>query len=120
MSHNRPDRVAELVHAEIARVIREESSDPRLEGVSVTHVEMTPDLEIARVGVLPLGGEGDRSELEAALESACGFIRRQVGRRLRLRYTPALEFRIDEAYEEGVRMTTLLGRMERERMAREE
>jgi len=114
MSHNRPERVAELLHAEIARILREDVSDPRLASCSVTRVRVTPDLRAAHVHVLPLGGEGDPRDLLEGLKAATSYIRRQVGRTLDLRYLPTLDFALDEGLEEAVRMTALLGRLEEE------
>ncbi len=111
MAHNRPERVAELLHAEIARILREDVSDPRLVACSVTRVRVTPDLRAARVHVLPLGGEGDAAGLLRGLKAATPYIRRQVGRAVELRYLPALDFVLDEGLEEAVRITSLLGRI---------
>ena len=114
MAHNRPERVAELLHAEIARILREDVSDPRLVACSVTRVRVSPDLRAARVHVLPLGGEGDAADMLRGLKAASSYIRRQVGRTLLLKYLPSLDFVLDEGLEEAVRMTSLLGRLEAE------
>ncbi|MBN1334861.1 MAG: 30S ribosome-binding factor RbfA [Deltaproteobacteria bacterium] len=120
MSHNRPERVSELLHAEIARLLREDVSDPRLAACSVTRVRVSADLRAARVHVLPLGGEGDPADLLRGLKAASPYLRRQVGRVLTLRYTPELTFVLDEGLEEAVRMTSLLGRLAAEEGGEEE
>ncbi len=112
MSHNRPRRVAELVHGELARIFREEISDPRLMAISITSVWMTADLRAARVMVAPMGGRGDREQIVAALEKARGYLRRNLGRGLRLRHVPDLQFMIDDDLDKAISMTALLQRME--------
>ena len=112
MSHHRPERVADLVHAEISRILREEVADPRLRALSITGVHLTPDLKTARVRVVLLGGEGDPRPLMRGLTRANGYIRRLLARNLRLRYTPALDFSYDHQFEDAVRMTDLLGSLE--------
>jgi ribosome-binding factor A len=109
MSHHRPERVANLVHGELDRLLREEVHDPRVKQVSVTAVKVTPDLRHAVVCVLPLGGAGDRRSVLRGLEAASGFLRGRVGRNLGLRFAPALAFEIDDHLEEAVRLTHLLG-----------
>lgn len=108
MPQYRPDRVAELVHGELARLLREDVSDPRLVALSVTAVRMTPDLKQARVRVLPLGGEGDRQNLLDGLSAASGYLRTRLGRNLRLRFAPALQFKLDDNLAEAARITELL------------
>lgn len=112
MTSHRPERVAELLHAELARLLREEVSDPRVGSLSVTHVRLTPDLKLARVHVVPLGGEGEPADLMKGLRKASGFLRTRIGQTLRLRYTPSLEFQLDEGLDEAVRLTALLGTLE--------
>ncbi len=111
MGHKRPERVAGLVHSELSRLLREEVSDPRVGMVSITRVRLTPDLKRAMVGVLPLGGQGDRAEVLEGLEAAAGYLRGRLGRNLKLRFAPALIFELDENLEEAVRMTNMLNRL---------
>ncbi len=112
---NRPERVAELVHKELAVLLRSEVKDHRVGLVSITHVEVTRDLSIARVHVTTLGGGGDREAMLAGLKHAAGFLRGRVGRALQLRHAPQLDFRLDEHTEHAVQMTSMLNRMEHER-----
>lgn len=111
----RSDRVAGAIRAALAEVLLEGMRDPRLQSVSVTEVELSPDLGVAIVRVLPLGGLGDRDALMAGLERARGYLRTQVGRRVRLRHVPELRFELDEQFEESVRMVELLSAMEASR-----
>jgi len=108
MTTNRPERIAELIHGELARILREEVSDPRISGLSITDVKVTPDLKLARVWLVPLGGDGDVKEIFKGLTRATGFIRTRLGQNLRLRFTPDLEFRQDKGIDDAVRVTSLL------------
>lgn len=115
----RPKRVAELVHGELAQLIRLEVRDPRVGWVSITHVEVSRDLQVAKVFVTPLGGQGDPDEMLEGLEQAAGYLRRLLGRRMKLRYTPVLVFELDDGVDEAVRMTSMLDAMARDRGVRE-
>ncbi len=107
----RAERVAELVHAELSRLLREEVRDPRLSLVSVTAVRLTDDLKLARVYFVPLGGRGDITAIQTGLEKGRGFLRSRLARRLQLRYTPELRFYADDHLEQAVAMTTLLNQL---------
>ena len=92
----RPQRVAELVHRELAVLLRTDIKDPRVGDVSITHIQVTGDLRQARVYVTSLGGGGDDKQMLRGLQSAARFLRGRVGRALKLRHAPELEFRLDE------------------------
>jgi ribosome-binding factor A len=85
-----------------------EVRDPRLEGVTITEVRVTPDLLIARVFFTVLGEEEDRREALAGLGSAAGFLRTQLAQGLRLRNVPELIFELDRSAEYGQRIEELL------------
>ena len=106
----RIQRVSEQVRAEIARLLREEVSDPRIGLVSITRVKVSPDFSTALVFWSPLDidGETDLSEVAAGLDSAGGFLRGRLGGLLKLRRTPELSFRHDASIQEGTRILTLL------------
>lgn len=113
--YKRADRVAGAIRAALAEIFLEGLRDPRLHSVTITSVDLSPDLSVVTVGVLPLGGIGDRPALVAALERARGYVRSQVGRRVRLRHVPELRFIIDEQFEHSVHMVELLSNMEARR-----
>ncbi len=119
MTIHRPSRVAEQIQGELARILRTEIKDPRVVPVTITHVHVSADLKHARVHLVPLGGQGSLEETLEGLEMAGSWLARQVGKRLRLRYTPRLRFVEDEGLEESMRMTEMLDRMEQERKDRE-
>ena len=104
----RAERVAEEIREEVARMIGGELKDPRIGFVTVTWVELTSDLRLARVHVGVLGGEAERAKTLAALEHSAGFLRREVGRRLRLKHTPELQFLYDAGLDATERVARLL------------
>ncbi len=119
MAYRRVDRVTQVVHRELDQIIRLELKDPAIRPVSITGVRMTRDLRRAHVAVTPLGGEGDGLETLAALRRAAGWMRGEIGRRLRLRHAPELLFELDEGLDEAIAMTALLDGLARRRAAAE-
>jgi ribosome-binding factor A len=93
---------------EIARMLLSEVKDRRLGFVTVTRVELSADLQHARVLVGVLGPQAERERTLLALRGAAGFFRREVGRRLRLRVAPEVEFRYDPGLEATERVARLL------------
>lgn len=104
----RSQRVADLVRAEISRLVLLEAHDPELKKVTITDVIMPADLRSARVYFSTLGGEPERTEGLAALDRASGFLRREVGRRCQLRFAPELHFFADRSIERGARIEEIL------------
>jgi ribosome-binding factor A len=104
----RSQRVADIVRAELARIVLTEAHDPDLRGVTITEVEMPPDLKSARVYFSCLGAEEARDRAAGALGRAAGYLRREVGQRCRLRYAPELFFISDLSLERGARIEELL------------
>jgi len=120
MPGHRPERIAEMIHKEIAKRLQLEVKDPRVTAVSITHVRVTGDLRKAHVHYTPLGGGEPSEELVGGLRSAAKQLRGPIGRALRLRHAPELLFEYDTHTEEAVRMTNLLDRLSAERTEREE
>ncbi len=104
----RVERVAEELREEVARIVEFDLKDPGLGFVTITRVSVTPDLRFARVYVGVLGDEAVRKRGLAALGRAAGFVRREVGRRLRLRFTPELVFEYDTGLDATDRVAQLL------------
>ena len=104
----RSQRVADIVRAELARIVLTEAHDPDLRGVTITDVEMPPDLKSARVFFSCLGGDDEREKAGQALRRAAGYLRREVGQRCQLRYAPELHFISDRSLERGARIEELL------------
>ncbi|MBM3940804.1 MAG: 30S ribosome-binding factor RbfA [SAR202 cluster bacterium] len=112
----RMDRVGGLLHEEISKLIATELRDPRLRAmVTVTGVRMSVDLEHATVTITALGDEQERKDALKGLESAKGFLRRELAQRVELRHIPDLRFVLDTALVEGNRVLAMMDRMRQER-----
>ncbi len=108
MQNYRPTRVAELLQSEIADLLLRQLKDPRLSMATISRVDVSPDLREARVYVSRVGDENEQKEAMEGFARAVGFIRSQLGKRVRLRYTPNLTFILDTAIADGVRISRLL------------
>ena len=108
MRGRRTERLAEEIREEVARIIGRGLKDPRIGFVTVTRVELTPDLRTAHVYVGVLGDEAQRDKTLAGLKQAAGFIRRELGQRIRMRHIPELAFQYDEGLDATDRVAQLL------------
>ncbi|HZS44916.1 MAG TPA: 30S ribosome-binding factor RbfA [Blastocatellia bacterium] len=108
MDGRRPIRIAEQLRQEVSSIVEYELNDDRIGFVTVTDVEVSPDLKNAKVFISLMGSEEDRVKSLDALNHAAGFVRRELGARLRLRYTPQLSFLYDHSIERGARIEELL------------
>jgi len=115
MARYRVGRVGEQIKKEISDLIRTELKDPRIGFVTITGVEVTGDLSLARVYLSILGSEEERAETLEALGRAKGFLRSELGRRIRLRQTPEIEFRFDSSIDHGQLIMELLKQINQER-----
>jgi ribosome-binding factor A len=104
----RSQRVADLVRAEISSLLLLEAHDPDVKTVTITDVEVPPDLRSARVFYTARGDEAALARAGEGLARASGFLRREVGRRCGLRYAPELFFEADRTYEQGARIDEIL------------
>ncbi len=104
----RNERVAQALKKEISSIIHDELKDPRLGFVTISGVDLTQDLRSAKVFFSVLGKEEDYQKTKEALESSLGFIRRLIGERIRLRFTPELMFREDHSSEYSVKIEKIL------------
>jgi ribosome-binding factor A len=105
---SRPDRVADQIRSEVASMLARDVHDPRIGFVTITRVQVTPDLQHARIHYTALGDDKARANTAKALGRAAGFLRRQIGSRLRLRRVPDLEFLFDESIAGQDRIEQLL------------
>lgn len=108
MSRVRVGRVGEQIKKELSQIIQTELKDPRVGFLTITGVDVTNDLSQARVYLSVLGDEQQKEESLKAIMKASGFIRSELGRRIRLRHTPELLFKFDESIEYGGRIEALL------------
>ncbi len=114
MTTRRQRQVAELLHEELSVLIQRRARDPRLGFVTVTGVEVSPDLRIAHVYVSVLGSDDDVKQSLQSLRHAAGFFRRELGASLSLRYLPELNFRSDDSLARGLRIDQLLDSLQQE------
>ena len=106
-SNNRTRRIAKKIRKIVSTMLINGIKDPRINSlVSVTDVEVTSDLSYAYVYVSILGGD-EESTLEG-LKSACGYIRREVGKSIKIRHTPEIIFKIDDSLLKGMYMDELI------------
>ncbi|MCX7746892.1 MAG: 30S ribosome-binding factor RbfA [Clostridia bacterium] len=106
---DRIHRISEEMKKEVSSIIQNELKDPRLPKlISVVAVNVTKDLRYAKIHVSVLGNEEEKKNAIHGLKSAAGFIRREVGHRMQLRYTPEMQFELDTSIEHGVYITKLI------------
>ena len=105
---SRSSRVAEQVQRELAELIRLELKDPRVGLVTLTGVELTPDYAHAKVFYTTLADPSARQDIDAGLRRASGFLRRELGRRIRIHTLPELHFVFDESVERGDCLSRLI------------
>jgi ribosome-binding factor A len=116
----RPARVGEEIRQEISLLLSREVQDPGLGFVTVTRVTVSPDMLLARIFYTLLGDAAARTATAKALGRATPFLRRQLGRRLRLRRVPELMFQFDESIENQARIEKILIDLAEERAGRVE
>jgi ribosome-binding factor A len=104
----RPNRVGEQMKKELGEIISRKIKDPRIGFVTVTDVQVTGDLQQAKVFISVLGDEEQRQNTLKGLAKAKGFIRSEIGQRIRLRKTPEIIFEFDESIDYGNRIESLL------------
>ena len=108
MAKHRPNRLAETLKEEISQLIRVELKDPRIGFVTLTSVDVAGDLAHAKVYVSVLGTEDEGKISLEVLNRAAGFIRSEIGKRIRLRHVPAIVFVYDPSIEHGAHIAKLL------------
>jgi len=106
--YKRSEKVAEAIHEMVSELLIKGLKDPRIGFVTITGVKVTDDLHLATVFFTVIGTEEERRATEKGLNSARGYIRKEMGRNLRMRYIPDIVFRYDESVEYGSRIESLL------------
>lgn len=116
MSKRRQERIADLIQRELSDIVQRRIKDPRLEGLTITGTRVSPDYMYADIHFYRLGSdEQGIEEARQGLESALGFIRRELGARIRTRFTPELRFHLDESLDYGDHIDSLLAQIREER-----
>ena len=108
MQGSRPVRLGEQIREDLSVILRNEVKDPGIGFLTVTHVKVSPDLQVARVYYTLLGDDRARRDAARAIHRAAPFLRRQLAGRLRLRRAPELHFHYDESIARGERVEQLL------------
>jgi len=107
-THNRPERVGQMIQELLGQVFARGMRDPRIGLVTITGVKMSPDLREARVYWTVHGDAEQRKQTAKGLENARGFLRRGIATEIKLRVTPSLMFTYDEAIDRGERIEQLI------------
>jgi ribosome-binding factor A len=116
----RADRVGDAIRREISEMLIRGIKDPRVAPVTITRVHISDDLRAARVYFSVMGSETDRKESIEGLNSAKGYIKREMGRRIHLRYVPDLVFEYDSSVEYADHINRLIKSLQHEEEPREE
>ena len=114
MAQERVQRVAEEIKKGIAEIIQEQLNDPRVGFVTITRVELSRDLRFAKVFFSLLGREKQLRDTKVGLVQSVSFIRRLLGQKLKLRYTPEILFKLDENIEYSIHIDQVLDKIKNE------
>ncbi|MNI35719.1 Ribosome-binding factor A [compost metagenome] len=114
MARVRVGRVGEQIKKELSQIIQTELKDPRIGFLTVTGVEVTNDLSLAKVFLSVMGTDEKKEAALKALSSGSGYIRSELGKRIRLRIVPELQFKIDTSIDYASKIDTLLHQLNRE------
>jgi len=117
MSNKRSDRLSEAYLKELSEILRGQVRDPSLSGVYVTHVVFTPDLRLAKVYFNVSGGRVREDEVIQGFERSKGFIKRELSRRVNIKYTPDIKFYYDDSQEVKKRIEQLFEEIEKQKNA---
>ena len=115
MLHKRANRVGDLIREVICEMLLKDLNDPRLELVTITEVEVTEDLRLAKVFFSAMGNRSQEEASLHGLQSATGYIRKRLGRELRLRYIPDLLFKVDHSFDYGSKIDQLFETLKEEK-----
>lgn len=115
MDNKRINRISEEVRRVISGIIQNDIKDPRISPItSVSHVEVTRDLSFAKIFISILGNEEEKQSTIEGLESAKGYIKKELGREVKLRAMPELIFILDDSIERSMEMTKLINEVNHE------
>ena len=108
----RTERLNHLIREEISQLLQRQVKDPRLSGfITVTQVSTSPDLRHAKIFISIMGNEEEKREALEALAIASGFLRKELGMRLRLRRSPELSFHYDDSIDQGAHLLQLINQV---------
>lgn len=108
MTSFRPERLAEQIHQEATRILRDQVKDPRVDGIVINEVKVSRDLGYATLFYTLTGASAEKDEVKAGLQSITSFLRRELGRILQIRQIPVLRFSYDTSVDYGRKIDDLL------------
>ena len=108
MNFKRAERVADVIKKEISDILLKEVSDPRIGHLTITGVKLSDDLRQAKIYFVQMGQDKGSQEIQESLQKASGFLKKELGKRLSLRFTPQIHFIYDGSFEYGSRIDRLL------------
>lgn len=108
MTVKRSEKIAEAIHEIVSALLLKGVKDPRIGFTTITGVKVSDDLHFATIYFSVIGSDAEKKSTGSGLNSAKGFIRRELGKSLRMRYVPEIFFRYDESVEYGQRIDSLL------------
>jgi ribosome-binding factor A len=126
VQYKRKDRVADLLKREVAQIVQSQLKDPGLGFVTITGAKLSADLKQARIFYSVLGDQDSKEKTASALKRASGFIQNEIGKKLKLKYTPEVLFQFDGSVEYGAHIEELIEKIHRtegskdEKMSQEE
>lgn len=115
MSSQRPGRVQEAIRQEVSRIVQNEMRDPRIGFITITKVDLTKDLRYARIYFSVLGSAKDKRNTLYGLNSAKGYIKGLLSDKIKLRFMPDIEFKVDESLEHTQQIYDLLDKLKKEK-----
>lgn len=115
MNTQRLNKIAEAIRQEISEIIQNEIKDPRIGFVTITRVKVTSDLGFADIYFSVLEGAGNKKATQIGLRSAAGFLRKEIGQRLRMRFTPQIRFKFDNSIECSAHIDEVLTKLKKEK-----
>jgi len=114
MGFKRAERVADAIRKEISSILLREISDPRIGPITVTDAKLSDDLRQAKIYFVQMGRDKGSRDIEENLQRASGFLKKELGKRLRLRHIPDIHFYYDESFEYGSRIDRILAEVKKE------
>jgi ribosome-binding factor A len=115
MGKPRPERVQEALRQEVSSIVHDELKDPRLGFITITRVALTKDLRYARIYFSVLGTESQKKRALYGLRSAKGFIKNLISERIKLKFMPEIEFKIDDSLDHAKHVLDLIEHLKKER-----
>jgi len=107
----RAQRVSERIMTEVSDILIREVGDPRMKQLTITGVKVSDDLRLAKIYYVEMGQDACRPETQQALQKATGFLRRELGKRLALRYVPEIVFFVDASFAYGSRIDRIFAQL---------